>query len=296
MSEETAEKERQTSQFKFQKFLKKSVVALVSDSHGNEFVKKRSAPEKLSKSVDSVAIRKAAQLLRNEYDCQRKVESHNVPKAHSFYFGDYNGRFEAYMTLEFIPPGINLAEGMAELDEESAFKALMTLTEALKDTHDAGILHHDVKPENVLLGMKGGYLADFGIAKMVNKDYTSEGLGLIYEFGTTQYLAPEQIDSIPGKQTDTYQLGRLIYFVATQGSADKTRQYTTDHPHEYKAPMPIEQVNPKIKDYKGLHDLINACMHEDIHKRPRLDSVLTELESYHEHFSLGRNRGKLFWR
>lgn len=295
MSEETIEKR---DKYEFVRKIKTGV-NVVKDETGQKFIRKRSTPQKQVHSWEQVTdddAEKAVRLLKNEYECQRKIDNPNVPKVRDFYHAKRHGNDIAYLVMDFMPPGISLSSTLKERNEEEAFKALLDAAKALKATHMAGVLHHDIKPANILFGPQGGYLIDFGTAKFIGKNYYNEDLGVIYTIATIPYLAPEQVEGLPRKETDIYQLGRTIYTVATQGKGDETHQYTTNNPTEYRPPPPIEEVNPRIKDNKNLKELIEQTMSIIIERRPDLDSVISELENQYKYFSRFANHGKLYGR
>jgi serine/threonine-protein kinase len=84
------------------------------------------------------------------------------------------------------------------------------VADALHYAHEAGIVHRDVKPGNILVGDDGRVkVADFGIAKAAtDRDLTEAGVLL----GTAKYLAPEQVDGRPqDRRSDVYGLGVVLY-------------------------------------------------------------------------------------
>jgi serine/threonine-protein kinase len=104
----------------------------------------------------------------------------------------------------------------AELDRRKRFEpadavsVVAEVADALTAAHQAGIVHRDVKPANVLLSNDGRVLvADFGIAKAVDGlELTDVGMTL----GTAKYLAPEQVEGKPvDGRADVYSAGVILY-------------------------------------------------------------------------------------
>jgi serine/threonine protein kinase len=120
-----------------------------------------------------------------------------------------------YLVMERMP-GQTLADRMAAgpLDQEWLRRTALHVLSALAAAHAAGILHRDIKPGNMLLGVDGGIkVADFGIAAVTDTATTDEhhtSTGLV--IGTPAYLAPERVQGQPATvESDLYAVGVLLY-------------------------------------------------------------------------------------
>jgi serine/threonine-protein kinase len=139
---------------------------------------------------------------------------------------------------------------------------------ALSAAHDAGIVHRDVKPANVLRGGPEQWkLADFGIAKSIEAatDLTSTGLVA----GTPAYLAPERLDGQPATPaSDLYSVGVMLY-EAVSGC----RPFAADNPlatvHAIRtvSPPPLDQVRPGLDP--DLLEVIERAMQRNPRRRFR---------------------------
>jgi len=116
----------------------------------------------------------------------------------------------AYMALAWLPRG-SLGSQALPLPAADALRMLREMAMALGHAHRAGVVHRDVKPENILIDEDDAYvLADFGIAQLANSSQalTAEGSTV----GTPAYMAPEQWrgGEIDGR-ADLYSLGIVFY-------------------------------------------------------------------------------------
>lgn len=142
----------------------------------------------------------------------------------------------SYLTMEYVP-GENLrqrlaAEGTFSLDK--AFSITESVLDALAAAHQAGLVHRDVKPENVLLDDQGEpKLTDFGLARAVT-EVTSTSSGML--LGTVAYLAPELVSNGDGDaRADVYSCGVLLYELVTGRqpySAETALGVASRHIHE----------------------------------------------------------------
>lgn len=128
-------------------------------------------------------------------------------------FGEHDGL--PYIVMAYLSGGTlgdKMARGVVPL--EDANRIVNQIADALDFAHSKGIIHRDFKPGNVLLDERGNaYLADFGLAKLVESDKNITGMGVI---GTPAYMAPEQAQpGNPTKSVDIYALGITLYQMLT---------------------------------------------------------------------------------
>ena len=131
---------------------------------------------------------------------------------------DYSGESsdETYIAAELLT-GPTLKDFVPEFKQtppEIAACIALQLAEALREAHEKGIIHRDVKPENVLIHEdRCVKLTDFGIAHMVDT-HTFTATGQI--LGSPGHMAPEQIESGDcDVRSDVFSLGTVLYFCAT---------------------------------------------------------------------------------
>ena len=176
------------------------------DGLGRDVAIKVIAPERLD---DPEARRRFLRELR----ATAAVEHPNVVPVHEAGLeGDC-----AYIVMRYVP-GTDLrslvrVEG--PLEPERAGEIAARLGEALDAIHDAGYVHRDVKPANVLISRHGHvYLSDLGIAKEALAPDTTTGPDRWV--GTVDFAAPEQIRGGPvDGRADVYALGGVLFFMLT---------------------------------------------------------------------------------
>jgi serine/threonine-protein kinase len=125
-----------------------------------------------------------------------------------------------YLAMQWVD-GLDLRallDAQHRLDPDRAVRIGVQVAFALGAVHEAGLIHRDVKPSNVLVrdigGLDHAYLTDFGVAKMPGgqADLTRTG----WVIGTSGYLSPEQIrGEEPGPRSDLYALGCVIFEALT---------------------------------------------------------------------------------
>jgi eukaryotic-like serine/threonine-protein kinase len=150
---------------------------------------------------------------RREVKLARRITHRNV--ARTFELGEHAG--QRFLTMELVA-GASLAERLRQrggLAVGQAVPIFLAVCDALEAAHEAGIVHRDIKPDNVLLEPQGRVVVtDFGIAAF--RDERAAGADLGATSGTPAYMAPEQLEGgQPTPQTDLYALGAMMFEVLT---------------------------------------------------------------------------------
>ncbi len=156
---------------------------------------------------------------RQEAKLARRVTHRNV--ARTFDIGEHAG--EKFLTMEFVD-GESLASYLAQRGRLSVGEASHVGGEVLAGmsaAHAAGVVHRDLKPDNVLMGKDGRIVVtDFGIAHAaVSSDAVAKTMGGIV--GTPAYMAPEQVEGAADidARADVYAFGAMLYELLTGARA-----------------------------------------------------------------------------
>jgi serine/threonine-protein kinase len=187
-----------------------------------------------------------------------------------------------YYTMPFID-GESLRRKLArggELPVADAVRILRDMAEALSYAHEQGVVHRDIKPDNVLLGKHHAQVADFGVAKALSASTQAEGMTSVgVALGTPAYMAPEQAAGDPqiDHRADIYALGVTAYEMlsGTTPFAGRSPQSMLAA-HATESPQPLEVVRPTVP--APLAALVNRCLAKRAADRPQsADEVLEAL-------------------
>lgn len=174
-----------------------------------------------------------------------------------------------FLAMELVE-GMTLREWLTQVGALTPREALGTIEEvlgALSVAHRAGIVHRDVKPENVLISIDGVVkVADFGLARAVASSATTGLSGTI--LGTVAYLAPEQVErGVADARSDVYAAGLMLHEMLTGRPAiegSSPIHVAFQHVHG-RLPAPSEQV-PALP--AALDELVAAATTRDPDDRP----------------------------
>ncbi len=218
-----------------------------------------------------------------------------------FDFGETPGG-QSYFVMEKLD-GEDLADVLAREGSIAPVRAVhiaLQCARALGAAHAKGIVHRDMKPENIFLTTRDGQtdfvkIVDFGIAKMTEMETTGTGdgrkltkTGMI--FGTPEYMSPEQAAGKPlDARVDIYALGVILYEMSAGRVpfvGDTFMGILTQH--LFNEPPPIRSLNPAAQLSPDLEALIARALKKDLEGRvPNMDRFAAELLHVEEAKQLG---------
>jgi serine/threonine protein kinase len=178
--------------------------------------------------------------------------------------GQQSGTF--FYAMEWLERG-SLAEPAAELSKDHARKAVADVARAAHALHEAGIVHQDIAPENVLLTEDGGRLADLGLAKVLQPGVTVTSIGS-RSIGAVEFVDPAMLaGGQPSRLTDVYSLGMTLHRALT--GRGMFGVIPADQP--MMAMRAVLAGSPKADPSLGSIEatLIKACVDPDLSRRPR---------------------------
>jgi serine/threonine-protein kinase len=174
-----------------------------------------------------------------------------------------------FLVMELVE-GRTLRELLRErgrLSPAEAISIMEPVLSALAAAHRAGLVHRDVKPENILLSDDGVVkVADFGLARAVESDAAATRTGLM--MGTVAYCAPEQISKGRADQrSDVYSAGVVLFELLTGGPpyrGDSAMNVAYQHVHS-RVPAPSSRIKGVPTE---IDELVVAATDSDPESRP----------------------------
>ena len=213
---------------------------------------------------------------------QREVES-TIQLSHPNIVSvlDVDETEEYHILVTEVVHGPNLKEHIVKnspLDIDEVISIAMMTLRGIEHAHDRGIIHRDIKPQNILLDTKGRVkISDFGIAKALSETRMTETNHVI---GSVQYISPEQAKGQnTDERTDIYSFGVMLFELLTGRlpyEAETAVSVALKH---------ISEPFPDISDYRdipvGLKNIIMKCTEkEPLNRYRHADDVLSALVYY----------------
>ncbi|MCO6007592.1 protein kinase [Actinoallomurus purpureus] len=209
--------------------------------------------------------------LRDQMALMRRVADFCTAKVLDY--GMYGDR--PYIVSEYIdgPSLQTLVETDGPLSGGALERLMVGTASALVATHQAGVLHRDFTPHNVLIGPDGPRVIDFGIARALDTDTTTTS-GLV---GTPAYTAPERLHGgRPGAAADIFGWAATMTFAATGRPPFGTESVAV-------VLSRILHDEPDLADVpRPLRDVIGRCLAKDPERRPDARDVLLQVLGHAE--------------
>ncbi len=220
---------------------------------------------------------------RNESKAIAVLSHPNIVKIYDVGFSEQL----QYIVMEYIE-GITLKEYIEEekvLTWKDTVHFVIQILRALQHAHDKGIIHRDIKPQNIMMFSDGTIkVMDFGIAKFAReegKTATDQAIGSVH------YISPEQAGgNVTDQKSDIYSVGAMMYEMLT-GS----KPFDSDNPvsiavmHIHDIPERPRAINPDIPD--GLEEIVLKAMEKDPHDRyQNTDEMLDDIGRFKENPSI----------
>lgn len=173
------------------------------------------------------------------------------------------GKYEAihYIAQEYVP-GSNLfsyVQRRGALPLADSISILWQTTAALQKAASIGLVHRDIKPDNILLTPDGEVkVADFGLARARGQSLNLTAVGVT--LGSPLYMSPEQIQGLPvDSRSDLYSLGATAYHMLTgRPPFSGETALALAMQHLQAAPTPLEQLRPDLP--KALVNIVHRLL------------------------------------
>ena len=179
---------------------------------------------------------------------QREIETiGSLAHEHILPVFDYGEQGEwRYLVMQYVAGG-TLRERLQNgpLAPGEAGHILRQVASALQCAHARGIIHRDIKPSNILLRGDYAYLADFGLARELDKASSLTKTGSL--LGTPEYMAPELAHEEVSASVDIYALGVVLYQMLTGRVPFSGNSVLSIYwKHLQEAPVPPSRLNPTL--------------------------------------------------
>ncbi len=177
----------------------------------SELPKRKAAIKLMQGRLDADSLLR----FRREMDVLARLQHPNIAQIFEAGTLEIHGQTQPWYAMEFVS-GVPLNEYVvrSKLDTRAILALVATIARALHFAHQRGVIHRDIKPDNIVVSADGTpKILDFGIAIMSDDHNSIRQTKAGQIIGTLAYMSPEQLDSAGGVdvRTDVYALGTVLY-------------------------------------------------------------------------------------
>ena len=218
----------------------------------------------------------ALERFKREIQLSSKVTHKNVLRVYDL--GASDGI--KFLTMQFVE-GVDLSTILkreGRLPNLRLIHVFRQILEGLRAAHDQGVVHRDLKPQNIMLDASDNvFITDFGLAKSIEQSGMTQTGAIV---GTPYYMSPEQVKGAKiDHRSDIYSVGVILYEMSTA-----RLPFTGSTPYEVmaqrlqRAPQPAGELNPDLPAY--LRKILERCMAKDPDTRyASVEEILRDLDS-----------------
>jgi serine/threonine protein kinase len=195
--------------------LGKGAMGLVYDAHDPKLDRRVAIKTILTRQLDEATARHYSMRFQREVRAVARLNHPNIVQVYDF----GNEADLAYIVMEYIH-GRELKDyfdAKERFDLRTILRLMTELLGALDCAHEAGVIHRDVKPANIMVDANGhAKLTDFGVARFTEPDGEAEATRAGAMIGTLSYMSPEQIQGQPvDRRADVFSAGIVLYQLLT---------------------------------------------------------------------------------
>lgn len=226
---------------------------------------------------------------KNEYEYLMRLNGNGAPMVHAF----FEDSGTVYLVMSYV--GKPLMEKIGQISMGQSVHLFAEAARALKTIHQAGVIHKDINPSNLLVHEEGIMIIDYDVACLENRCDTPE-----FPEGTFQYISPEQTGKVEysiDARSDHYGLGATFYHVLTGRAPFAGIDDLAALIHLHIAKMPVSPWEVKSQVPKVLSDIIMKLMEKNpLDRYQTMDGLIYDLErassiSGHDRITLGSHDG-----
>ena len=201
------------------------------------------------------------------------------------------GQFEdqCFLVMQYMADGSldDQIKNNSPLKITQILKWMLDITSALQAALRSGVVHHDVKPANILLDSDGNVkITDFGLSYALNDVKSQSLLSELSAFGSPDYVSPEKLSfGFEDSKGDIFSLGVTFYELLT-GKKPFKKAGDEEDILEVRASVPVGMPHELRSEISlKLSKFVMSMLEEDPIRRPEYDGIISELESYLEKYS-----------